>query len=422
MKRKLFSAKKTLIAVAFLLAGCGAQSTSLPLATVTLVTPIKTPTLTPTPNPTSTPTITPTPLGGKNGLLLHDSFCEKDSVTEKFNCSHKVYTYDLNSHQTNLLLEGYSPAGVSPDGKKILFQKTEDEKTDLFIVDLAKPEQIVLLQENADEAVWFPNTEWIGFISPVEDKRQVFIVHPDGSGLTQITNSLTGAGYLESAFNDGVFWGERTASGNVIKGYKWTKLDGTEKSFVNFATVSPDGKFVLTLNLKDFFCFGCDLELINVESSEKKKISLERLPFIRVQPLSEGIWVGRTYWAQADQESYILSSEGTILLSLADMPHSHEIIPKSGENIDSFDLIGDVSGQHLSPDGNLLLIKHETLTQEPYNYEASYYFLNLSTFEIVRLPELFFTRKDCKLVDNGDLTDCIIGGFRVNQFFWIEMP
>ncbi len=123
-----------------------------------------------------------------------------------------MYTYDLNTHKTDLFLEGYSPIGTSPDGRKILTWKSENGKTDLFSTDLSNPAKITLLSEdisgNPYNFIWFSESEWIGFIAEMGGTSQVFVIRSDGSELTQVTNSPIGVLHLIPAFNNGVFWGE----------------------------------------------------------------------------------------------------------------------------------------------------------------------------------------------------------------------
>jgi len=427
MNYKNSFAKIVLFAITFWLVACGTQPTpeptSIKLATATSIPPTETPTLTPTQTPTNTPTITPTPIGGVNGLLLFDNPWQP-----------KIYTYNANLHKTSLFLEGYSPVGVSPDGKEVALLKTDNAKTDLFIVDFAKPEQIVLLHENVKDAVWLYGTEWISFIAVQDGIRQVFIVHPDGSNLTQVTKSVVGAVTLSSVFNDGVFWGEGTVSNNgstIIRNHKWTKLDGTETTFINFITVSPSGNLVfispeINLNLK---CWDCNLELINVATSEKKKVSLSNMTQHpdslghQIQPLSDDKWLLEYNSFEFGSETFLFDSNGNVLLNFADLPHHHDPLPENAEKVDEYLTIGQLSEQHLSPDGNLLVIQHFMLfTKKPLNYEVSYYVLNLATLEIQELPGLLFTSKDGTVANNGRFIDGVTDGFRISQFFWIEMP
>jgi hypothetical protein len=251
MKNKWPFMKIVLISMAFLLVACDAQlapePTSTELATVTSVPPTETSTLTPTLTPTNTPTITPTPLGGRNALLLFNNSWQQDTVTKQFVRHPKIYVYDVNSPKASLFLEGFTLVGVSPDGREVALLKTTDQKIDLFVMDLANSEPPILLREDVEDAVWSQGSERIGFIAPMNGRRQVFIIRPDGSNLKQVTNSVWDATTLVAAFNDRVFWGEGTVGGDGVTNtsdYKSTTLDGVETVFpAFFESVSPSGNF-----------------------------------------------------------------------------------------------------------------------------------------------------------------------------------
>lgn len=437
MNNRKFFSKVLVISITFLLVACGAQSTPEPtlikLATVTST--LLPATETPTPSPTDTPTVTPTPVGGGNGLVLSENNCQQDTATKKFVCNQKIYVYDVNLHKASLFspLEGYSLAGVSPNGKVLALLKTNGTKKDLFTMNLEKPDQTVLLHEDVKDAVWLSGTEWIGFIAVNSSGiRQVFIVHPDGSEITQVTKSAMGAVTLASVFNDGVFWGEGSVSSNGsihIQKSKWTKMDGTETEYINFDKVFPSGKSIIATSMSpDISCWGCKFDLIDVATSEKKEIKLSlsnENASVGVQPLSDDKWLVHVWPTMADLNAnvaptnYIFSSDGTILLNFADLPHSTDPLVE-----DYYRLVGgdggDLSGQRLSPDGNLLLIERRTFTKGPLtpeptpaprNGEISYYVLNLQTFEVQQLPELLFTSKDG-----------IRDGISADSFYWIQIP
>jgi len=249
--------KMLLVAFAFVVVACGAQTTSQPVITPTeTLAPISptetrtpTPTLTATPEPTNTPTVIPTPIGGKSGLLLYQVACPQGG-----DCVQSIFLYDLVSNKLVPFLDGYTPMDVSPDGNKVLLKKESWETGDLFILDLSQPEQITLLQENVMDATWLGDSDWIGFISVSKSnaKRQVFIVHADGSDLTQVTNSPIGVLGLEPVFKDGVFWGEG-AVGGPTKKHLWTTLDGTEKVLTNLYSIAKNGEYFMQYSSMAFF-------------------------------------------------------------------------------------------------------------------------------------------------------------------------
>jgi hypothetical protein len=327
----------------------------------------------------------------------------------------------MNSPKTKLFLKGYSPIGVSPDGEDIAVRRTENGKTSLFSLDLAKPTQMVLLAENVetDESVWFPGTQWIGFIAKKDGIGQVFIIHPDGSELTQVTKSPIGALTLESVFNDGVFWGE--GPGINVQRYKWTRLDGTEKTYSNFEAVSPSGKYILEFSMQqDPGCQRCSYDMIFVATGETRKISLsipksalaKGLGF-NIIPLSDEIWLLRMSGSYATESKYwIYSDDGKLLLDFATLPHNHDNLSADNENTDFYTIIGDgvyLSGLRLSPDNNWLMIQRwqrtNSITERSASYLISHYLLNLSSFEIQPLSNLGYQGFDF-----------------VKGFWWVELP
>jgi len=400
--------------------------TLTPTPTVTLTptsTPTATPTPTPTPTHTPTPTITPTPIGGRSGLLLHERVCKKRYEP----CASKLYTYDINTHRVSSFLEGYEPVGISPNGKKAALTKTENGKTDLFVADLANPQKMDLLYENIKyvnlrDATWLPETDWIGFISIIESKKQVFIIHPDGSGLTQVTHSSIGAVRLEPAFNNGVFWGEGIipdSGGGTIYGYKWTKLDGTEVSYTNFVGVSTDGK--VAVEASDMMvmgnpCFYCNIILIDTESGERKEISLpiefsisDPSVFSEMgsSPMKKDQWIVEGLFSDSDKGKYFIYTQNGQSRSIDLLTDFYN---RPDENADYYDLIGYPFFWNISPDGKKTVIKRVVYTKEPYSTEESYFLLDLETFETQPLPNLEYTYKD------GTAK-----GFAIVNVFWIEL-
>lgn len=377
-------------------------------------------------------------MGGSNGILLSFNGSTLWEVTNGTGDWRQnldlIYTYDMTSQKMKLLLEGYSCIGVSPDGKKIALRKTENGKTDLFSMDLAKPKEIVLLYENvvntnllSDYSYWFPNSEWIGFIALKDGIKQIFVIHSDGSNLTQVTNSTIGTVGLEPVFNDGIYWaeGKENSRGQAtIQNYKWTKLDGTELIIPNFQTVSPNGKYIAgSLKPQNPDCSFCDYVLGDPLTGETKEITLVKpMPdneYPEIQPLSDDKWL--VQWRNKNGipetiEYWIYSPDGKPLFAFSDLPHDHASLPEGVDNVDAYDIIfknsSNLPVMSLSPDGYYLLIKHKVVTFLKKNFvdknDVNYFVLNLSNFEIQRIPNLMFDRNN------------IIGA---NQgFYWVELP
>ena len=403
--RELF-VKTMLIVLALFGVACHAQSTSQPLLIPTeTVAPIpltETPTSTPTLEPTSTPTLTPTPMGGKNALLFYRVAWPQFGTAVR-----TIYFYNLVSQEIVPFSDEYAPLDVSPDGKKVLLGKDIWEPGDLFILDLSKPDNITLLQENIVDAKWLGNSDWIGFISvsEVNAKRQVFIVHPDGSDLTQVTNSSIGAVTLEPVFNDGVFWGEGTiASNGITKNiyeHKWTKLDGTETAYTNYYEVFPlpSGKFIMAKSQSASGpCWGCKIDLIDVATSFSKEATLlppnnSVLDFVR--PLSDDKWlVSRTTTSKTSQQFWMIySSDGSIL---AEMPSAYHVVDLTGPPR-PYDL--------LSPDGTWILVRKFEKTSDN-QFQDTYHLFDTTTSEIQDLANMSFTNN----------------GHAAASYFWIEIP
>lgn len=441
MKKAIFLTNLFLI---FIIIACSSTENSTP----TLVsTNQPAPTLKPTATSTAIPTFTPTPIGGRDGLLLsfNGSTLWESGVGFR-NDLDLVYIYDISFHTNKLLLEGYSCIGVSPDGTKIALRKTQEGKTDLFVMDLSKPDEIVLLYENvvntnplSDYSYWFPNSDWIGFIALKDGIKQIFIIHPDGSDLTQVTNSTIGVVRIEPVFHDGIYWaeGKENSRGSAnIQNYKWTKLDGTEMTIRNFLTVSPNGKYISrSLKPQNPDCPFCDYILGDPITGEIEEVTLVKPrpdnEYPEIQPLSDDKWL--VQWRNENQENlregstlaeyyasieyWIYSPDGKPLFAFADLPHDHTQLPDNEtDSVDSYNLIftnsSNVPVMSLSPDGNLLLLKHEIRTYLEGNYvdkqDISYYLFDISTFEVQQVPNLIFDRHNTLGPNQG--------------FFWIQSP
>jgi TolB protein len=143
---------------------------------------------------------------------------------------------------------------VSPDGKSIVFSRTENKVSHIFTApsDGSGPPRRVL---DAPGTVprWSPDGKWISFSPNRGFSSGVFIVHPDGSGLRRLSESGGWAvwwpdgeqiGY-QIVGNDGnqlievLRWktGERRTLRNLL-------FIGTNYPF----DVSPDGKWLVATN------------------------------------------------------------------------------------------------------------------------------------------------------------------------------
>jgi hypothetical protein len=319
----------------------------------------------------------------------------------------------------------------------VFVTNTKNNKTDLFIVDLAQPEKPTLLYENVLSAysVWSADTDWIGFIAKVNWIPQIFVIRADGSSLTQVTNSTIGALAIGSVLNDGVFWSEGKRRDNyfTLSAYKWTKFDGTEIQLdgpeIDFRRTA--GKYVISESIDFKNDSGCTRKLYDLESGETREISFTKVnPEMKCHdmwPISDDVWiVGQlgSFRQKTNAQYWFYSSEGTLLKSFADLPFDHERLPNI-DNVSQESLIFDYykpievlvthsRQQMLSPDGNLILIEH--FKSDETIFEGGYYLLNISSFELEKLPGLIFKydRHGRKLSAQE--------GISVRKYFWVEIP
>ena len=79
----------------------------------------------------------------------------------------------------------------SPDGKKIAFLSTDNDKRIIFIMDIDGTE-IRKLTDNKflpTMPSWSPDGNKIAFQMRVDNNWEIFVINIDGSGLTRLTNN-----------------------------------------------------------------------------------------------------------------------------------------------------------------------------------------------------------------------------------------
>jgi dipeptidyl aminopeptidase/acylaminoacyl peptidase len=109
-----------------------------------------------------------------------------------------------------LEFEDFTPA-FSPDGKRLVFERTrlEDDHTAVFVQPIdssGQPEdarQITPWNMNCGDGPEFsPNGDWLLFSCvPEGGSSNLYIVHPDGTGLERLTNSPGDVDYVGSSFS-----------------------------------------------------------------------------------------------------------------------------------------------------------------------------------------------------------------------------
>lgn len=89
---------------------------------------------------------------------------------------------------------------VSPDGKRVVFTITRydlaknEGNADLYLLDLdtLRVRRLTTHPKNDVGARWSPDGRRIGFVSSRADKRQVFVIDPDGGEAVQVTHEKEG--------------------------------------------------------------------------------------------------------------------------------------------------------------------------------------------------------------------------------------
>jgi hypothetical protein len=98
------------------------------------------------------------------------------------------------------------------------------------------------------------------------NRSQAFVIHPDGTELTQVTNSGIGVLDILPTFDGGIYWeeGYENRSGSHSRGFNRTKLDGSETKDLDSwmkPAISNNGAYVAYLaHIQD--CFGSPISLV----------------------------------------------------------------------------------------------------------------------------------------------------------------
>jgi Tol biopolymer transport system component len=79
-------------------------------------------------------------------------------------------------------------ASFAPDGRRIVYRTTGPDGDGLRIMNLGDRKVTVLTNEWDNFPVWSPHGDSIAFIRRLGDDFEVFTIHPDGTGLKQLTD------------------------------------------------------------------------------------------------------------------------------------------------------------------------------------------------------------------------------------------
>jgi TolB protein len=125
-----------------------------------------------------------------------------------------ILTTDLHGRSLAIVAKGIKPYAVgepqlSPDGRRVVFieAKNGDKPRAVFVVGLngRDPHRLTPWSLNAGDAPdWSPDGKWILFRSNVDidgKQSQIYLVHPNGSGLKQLTHFKHGTIVTSSSFS-----------------------------------------------------------------------------------------------------------------------------------------------------------------------------------------------------------------------------
>ncbi len=190
-----------------------------------------------------------------------------------------------------LAIGGWS--ALSPDGSKVLFIKSNGPS--LFVQDVQTGEISAIPGSGADDyhGMWSPDGQWIAFVRSLSG---IYIMHPDGSGLKQVTNSST-LSYLVGWLPDNRslvittqgLGGSQvqvvdTQSGAVDKKFTIENAKGA------FARLSPDGKR-LAFSEMAFGLPSYGIYVSNLDGTDKRLVAgLEK------GAASAGAWSPDSVW------------------------------------------------------------------------------------------------------------------------------
>jgi Tol biopolymer transport system component len=130
------------------------------------------------------------------GVGIFDAFLDSDAGAKKpidpVNGGAQVGIVNADGSGFHLITSGNSNnafASFAPDGKHIVYRTTSAEADGLRIMNLDDRTVTVLTNEWDNFPVWSPRGDLIAFIRRTGSEFAVFTIHPDGTGLKQLTNT-----------------------------------------------------------------------------------------------------------------------------------------------------------------------------------------------------------------------------------------
>jgi hypothetical protein len=166
--------------------------------------------------------------------------------------SHQVTTTPKR-HKGQLATDTSDPV-ISPNGKMLTFIRTnfqkENDRSAVFVQPLGSPEDAHRITpwklNSQDRPVFSPDAKLVLFRSEPEGEEgpsNLYWVHPDGTGLHQLTHASADKRYLGSSFSPSFRKGEGWVTVGRTGGY------GKEGNADVFRILIEDGKVVRSVNL-----------------------------------------------------------------------------------------------------------------------------------------------------------------------------
>lgn len=152
----------------------------------------------------------------------------------------------------------------SPDGRRVVFQQRPDAdaSAQIFVLEAdGSVEQLTTLHGGATAPTWSPDGRWIAFTANSEHERDIFVMHPDGSGVRLLAGTPSADSFPDWSPDGSRIVFQSGAPSSIwtvsIPGGRLTRLtfggDGD-----TYPIWSPDGARILFLRYERF---GGQLEI-----------------------------------------------------------------------------------------------------------------------------------------------------------------
>lgn len=121
-----------------------------------------------------------------NWISFHSNFTGNREIY-RFN-----YAQSSVERLTNTVHQERVPV-ISPDGKSVLFFRTEKDKkySALISMDLDNREELALtaLQGKNLDPDWSPDMRWLSYVSTADGNWEIYVMNPNGSNKTRLTDN-----------------------------------------------------------------------------------------------------------------------------------------------------------------------------------------------------------------------------------------